>query len=201
MASEVGKDQGKSAFVGDVLTKDHQANTEAVNRAWTKAGHAGTISESLVNQIRSRMGLTGQQRQADDAEPSVPGKLGQHDPALAEKEFRPGRSGCRIVMDARPLDVRPVPLRRRVVQREDQPVSGLDSFGDDPQEHGGDPLCLAAEGVEEVVVLSFFRSPVTSMMRLSRSSGPWPSSIRTRKSGTYCRLTPETVYGIVKPSP
>ena len=62
MASEVGKEQGKSAFVGDVLTKDHQANTEAVNRAWTKAGHAGTISESLVNQIRSRMGLTGQQR-------------------------------------------------------------------------------------------------------------------------------------------
>ena len=62
MASEVGGDQGKSAFVGDVLTTDHQANTEAVNRAWTKAGHAGTISASLVNQIRSRMGLTGQQR-------------------------------------------------------------------------------------------------------------------------------------------
>ena len=62
MASEVGSNQGKSAFVGDVLTKDRQANTEAVNRAWTKAGHAGTISESLVNQIRSRMGLTGQQR-------------------------------------------------------------------------------------------------------------------------------------------
>ena len=62
MASEVGSDQGKSAFVGDVLTKDTQANTEAVNRAWAKAGHAGTISESLVNQIRSRMGLTGQQR-------------------------------------------------------------------------------------------------------------------------------------------
>ena len=62
MASEVGKDQGKSAFVGDVLTKDRQANHEAVNRAWTKAGHAGTISESLVGKIRSEMGLTGQQR-------------------------------------------------------------------------------------------------------------------------------------------
>ena len=41
MASEVGRDQGKSAFVRDVLTKDRQANTEAVNRAWTKAGHGG----------------------------------------------------------------------------------------------------------------------------------------------------------------
>jgi len=62
MASEVGKDQGKSAFVRDVLTKDRQANHEAVNWAWTKAGHAGTISESLAGKIRSEMGLTGQQR-------------------------------------------------------------------------------------------------------------------------------------------
>ena len=62
MASEVGRDQGKSAFVGAVLTKDPQANTEAVNRAWTKAGHAGTISQSLVNKIRSRMSLTGPPR-------------------------------------------------------------------------------------------------------------------------------------------
>src|ERR1700682_2916437 len=76
MAPEVGKDQGKSAFVGDVLTKDHQADTEAVNRAWTKAGHAGTISASLVNQIRSRMGLTGPQRAGarvtESAEPAEP---------------------------------------------------------------------------------------------------------------------------------
>jgi hypothetical protein len=62
MASEVGRDQGKSAFVRDVLTKDRQANHEAVNRAWTEAGHAGPISESLVGKIRSEMGLTGQQR-------------------------------------------------------------------------------------------------------------------------------------------
>jgi hypothetical protein len=62
MASEVGRDQGKSAFVRDVLTKDRQANHEAVNRAWTEAGHAGTISESLVGKLRSELGLTGQPR-------------------------------------------------------------------------------------------------------------------------------------------
>jgi hypothetical protein len=62
MASEIGRDHGKSAFVRDVLTKDRQANHEAVNRAWTEAGHAGTISESLVGKLRSEMGLTGQQR-------------------------------------------------------------------------------------------------------------------------------------------
>ncbi|MBV8074917.1 MAG: hypothetical protein JO284_00860 [Planctomycetaceae bacterium] len=62
MASEVGRDQGKSAFVRDVLTQDRQANHEAVNRAWSAAGHAGTISESLVGKIRSELGLTGQPR-------------------------------------------------------------------------------------------------------------------------------------------
>jgi hypothetical protein len=62
MASEVGRDQGKSAFVRDVLTQDRQANHEAVNRAWTEAGHAGTISESLVGKLRSELGLTGQPR-------------------------------------------------------------------------------------------------------------------------------------------
>ena len=79
MASEVGSDQGKSAFVGDVLTKDRQANTEAVNRAWTKAGHGGTISESLVNKIRSRMGLTGQQRPGA----RVPESAGSAEPPAA----------------------------------------------------------------------------------------------------------------------
>ena len=79
MASEVGSDQGKSAFVGDVLTKDRQANHEAVNRAWTKAGHAGTISESLVNQIRSRMGLTGQQRPGARV-PEMPGRQNNRQP-------------------------------------------------------------------------------------------------------------------------
>ena len=62
MASEVGRDQGKSAFVREVLTRDDQANHEAVNRAWTESGHAGTISESLVGKIRAEMGLTGNPR-------------------------------------------------------------------------------------------------------------------------------------------
>ena len=88
MASEVGRDQGKSAFVRDVLTKDRQANHEAVNRAWTKAGHAGTISESLVSKIRSRMGLTGQPRPGA----RVPESAGSAEPPAAPAPRRgPGR--------------------------------------------------------------------------------------------------------------
>ena len=125
MASEVGKDQGKSAFVGDVLTKDRQANTEAVNRAWTKAGHEGTISESLVNKIRSRMGLTGQQRPGarvpEIAEPVEP-------PAAPATRRRTGpeRVGGRSPAKG---DERPVP---RVTESEAGPQgAGSQSGGDD----------------------------------------------------------------------
>jgi hypothetical protein len=94
MASEVGRDQGKSAFVRDVLTKDRQANHEAVNRAWTEAGHAGTISESLVGKLRSEMGLTGQQRPGA----RVPESAGSAEPPAAPAPRRrtgPKRVGGR----------------------------------------------------------------------------------------------------------
>ena len=41
----------------------------------------------------------------------------------------------------------------------------------------------SVRAVATLAALSFFRSPVTSTIRLSGSSGPWPSSIRTMKSG------------------
>jgi hypothetical protein len=125
MASEVGSDQGKSAFVGDVLTKDNQANTEAVNWAWTKAGHAGTISESLVNKIRSRMGLTGQPR---------PGARVTESAGSAEPPAAPAtrqRTGPKRVGGRSPAkgDERPVP---QVTESEAEPQeAGSQSGGDD----------------------------------------------------------------------
>jgi hypothetical protein len=56
------RDQGKTAFVRDVLTKNNQANPKAVNEAWSAAGHEGSISTTLVNKIRSEMGLVGNLR-------------------------------------------------------------------------------------------------------------------------------------------
>ena len=125
MASEVGRDQGKSAFVGDVLTKDRQANTEAVNRAWTKAGHAGTISESLVNKIRSRMGLTGQPRPGA----RVTGGAGSAEPPAAPAPRR--RTGPKSMGGSPPAkgDGGPVPP---VTESEAGPQgSGSQSGGDD----------------------------------------------------------------------
>jgi hypothetical protein len=53
------KGQGKSAFVKELLLKNEQANTEAVNVAWKAAEHEGTISPSLVQHVRSEIGLAG----------------------------------------------------------------------------------------------------------------------------------------------
>src|SRR6266542_2804677 len=125
MASEVGSDQGKSAFVGDVLTTDTQADTEAVNRAWTKAGHAGTISESLVNKIRSRMGLTGQPRPGARVAESA----GSAEPPAAPAPRR--RTGPKRVGGRPPVKGagRPVP---RVTESEAGPQgAGSQSGGDD----------------------------------------------------------------------
>ena len=130
MASEVGSDQGKSAFVGDVLTKDTQANTEVVNRAWTKAGHGGTISASLVNQIRSRMGLTGQPRPgARDTE-----SVGSAEPPAAPAPRR--RTGPKRVSGRPPAkeDGRHVP---QVTESEAGP-QGAGSQGAGSQSGGDD---------------------------------------------------------------
>ncbi|SRR5579883_2896838 len=53
------RNQGKTEFVKDVLSKNPHANAKAVRDAWAAAGNDGTISQTLVNKQRSLMGLTG----------------------------------------------------------------------------------------------------------------------------------------------
>lgn len=53
------RNQGKSMFVKEWLNDHPQATTEAVNVAWRAEGHSGSISPSLVSNVRSRMGLAG----------------------------------------------------------------------------------------------------------------------------------------------
>lgn len=49
----------KSDFVREVLTKNPTFTTKSVNEAWSEAGHDGKISETLVQNLRSKLGLTG----------------------------------------------------------------------------------------------------------------------------------------------
>jgi hypothetical protein len=49
----------KTAFLTGYLGKNPNANSTVVNQAWTAAGNTGTISPSLVSNLRSRLGLIG----------------------------------------------------------------------------------------------------------------------------------------------
>ena len=96
-----------------------------MNRAWTEAGHAGTISESLVSKIRSQMGLTGQQR---------PGARVTESAGSAEQPAAPAtrrRTGPKRVGGRSPAkgNGRPVP---QVTESEAEPQgAGSQSGGDD----------------------------------------------------------------------
>jgi hypothetical protein len=53
---------GKSMFCKEYLNDYPYGNVSAVNEAWRAAGYEGTISPALVNQIRAKLGLTGNLR-------------------------------------------------------------------------------------------------------------------------------------------
>lgn len=57
-----GASPGKSSFIKEILFDNPLANPATVNAAWKTAGMKGTISDSLVNKIRSDLGLSGNLR-------------------------------------------------------------------------------------------------------------------------------------------
>jgi hypothetical protein len=56
------RDQGKTPFVKEFLNDHPEGNVEAVNEAWKAAGFDGTISPTLVYQMRKQLGLTDKLR-------------------------------------------------------------------------------------------------------------------------------------------
>jgi hypothetical protein len=53
---------GKTSFVKEFLNDNPRGNVKAVNEAWEAAGFDGTISATLVNQMRALLGLAGNLR-------------------------------------------------------------------------------------------------------------------------------------------
>jgi len=53
------RDHGKTSFVTEFLSDHPHGNVQAVNEAWTKAGKDGSIGATLIQKMRSQMGLTG----------------------------------------------------------------------------------------------------------------------------------------------
>jgi hypothetical protein len=64
MATAVARNrnQGKTAFVREVLENNPFANAQDVVAQWNREGHKGSISATLVNKQRSLMGLAGNLR-------------------------------------------------------------------------------------------------------------------------------------------
>ena len=56
------RDQGKTSFVKEFLGDHPQGNVQAVNEAWAAAGKNGTIGSTLINKMRSQLGLSGNLR-------------------------------------------------------------------------------------------------------------------------------------------
>jgi hypothetical protein len=91
MATRTKKGPNKSAFVRDFIQKNPKANRKAVEEAWLAAGHKGVISSALVSNLRSRLGLMGQERRRG-AKGSASTTIGE--PTLEREPRSAGRDGA-----------------------------------------------------------------------------------------------------------
>ncbi len=77
------RDQGKTGFVTEFLRSNPQGNVQAVNEAWTKAGKDGSIGATLIQKLRSEMGLTGNLRATSKPKTAAKGKKAAKTPKTA----------------------------------------------------------------------------------------------------------------------
>ena len=91
------------------------------------AGRCGQVLRRTYSRANSGRAIDCPTTGWTDQEP-------EHDQDVAVDMWRAGRAGGRVVMDAGSLDERPVPLRRRVVERQGEPRpvgdQGLDYLAD-----------------------------------------------------------------------
>jgi hypothetical protein len=93
MATGAVVNQGKTPFVEKYFSSHPDGNLESVNEAWTAAGNAGALSESLVGKVRASLGLTGKKKvdaPKPDEAPAEPKKAAKaKPPAKAKKVVKP----------------------------------------------------------------------------------------------------------------
>lgn len=77
---------GKSDFIKQLLLKNPQATFKAVNEAWTGAGNEGSISQALVNKMRSEAGLSGNLRTKAKKQEKKEAKAVDETPVTAPKK-------------------------------------------------------------------------------------------------------------------
>jgi len=77
------RDQGKTSFVTEFLSDHPQGNVKDVNEAWAAAGMNGTIGSTLINKMRSQMGLSGNLRAKSKPRTAAKGKAAAKKPKTA----------------------------------------------------------------------------------------------------------------------
>jgi hypothetical protein len=83
------KSGNKTSFVQDFLKDNPKGNAKAVNEAWATAGMTGSIGATLVNKMRSDMGLTGNLRATSKPKTAAKRKSA---PTMSEKASSPGKT-------------------------------------------------------------------------------------------------------------
>ncbi len=86
---------GKTMFVKEFLIDQPQGNLAAVNEAWQAAGFSGTIGATLVNQLRSSLGLAGNLRGVTQT--AVMGRPGKE--TAATVNVQPRSNGSMVLND------------------------------------------------------------------------------------------------------
>jgi hypothetical protein len=78
------KSQDKTGFVKKFLQNNPQGNVKAVNEAWAGARMTGTIGATLINKLRSQMGLSGNLRAKPTSRTAAKAKSGTKISRLAK---------------------------------------------------------------------------------------------------------------------
>ena len=89
MATKV-EGPSKTAFVRAFLRKNPTANRKAVDEAWRKAGHEGSINSSLVSNLRRELGLTGNKQGASKV---IDGYGAAESPKATGRNSKPRKRG------------------------------------------------------------------------------------------------------------
>jgi hypothetical protein len=106
MATGAAVNQGKTPFVEKYFASHPDGNLESVNEAWTAAGNAGSLSESLVGKVRARMGLTGK-KTVDEPKPvETPAKTKSETPAEPKKAAK-SKPPAKATKIAKPVEQAP----------------------------------------------------------------------------------------------
>ena len=137
MPATATRNQGKTLFVKETLIDHPTANPKFVNEAWKAAGMEGTISETLVNKMRSQLKLTGNLRGTRSSKKGQDIRLeGDHlgQDARAESKERAGRL-ARQASPERPVSVQPaaVSASTELEAELDRLLFSVMSLGDLPE--------------------------------------------------------------------